>query len=68
MDTAPLLQLGVSGIMLWWFMVRIESRMDQWRQALDRQSRTQLLVLVALPGVSESIKAQSRVLLEELPK
>lgn len=63
-----LLQIGVPGVILWWFMTRVENRLDSLAKALDRQTRTQLILILSLPGVPEPSQRQARELLKELPQ
>lgn len=61
-----LYQLGVTGVVLAWFMFRVEKRMDRVELALDRLTRTQLLTLLARPDVEDAIKTQVRTILAEM--
>lgn len=67
MDTGALVQLGVAGVMLGWFMYRVEHRMDRGERAIDRLSRSLLLDLVARADTTEAVKAQARQVLGEIP-
>ncbi len=60
-----LVQAGVPGIILGWFMWRAEVRLDRLTAALDRMNRTQLLHLMARPDVEEPVKKQAREILGE---
>ena len=62
-----LIQTGVAGILLWWFMNRTEHRLDGLERSIDRLTRTQLLALLADANAGEAIKTQARALLAELP-
>lgn len=63
-----LVQAGVPGILLWWFMTRTERRLDSLERSIDRLSRTQLLALLADASVGEPIKMQARAILAEMPQ
>ena len=62
-----LIQSGVPGILLWWFMQRAENRMDRIERALDRQTKAQLLTIVDKPH-DEQVREQARALLAEIPE
>lgn len=62
-----LVQAGVPGVVLGWFMWRSEVRMDRLERALDRMSRTQLLALLGRPDVEPAVKEQARAILAEMP-
>jgi hypothetical protein len=59
-------QFGIAGVVLAWFMFRVERRMDDMRQALDRLTRAQMLTLLARPDVDEAIKSQVRSIMTEM--
>ena len=70
---AILLQAGVAGAVLAWFMLRAEKRFDMYEDrilrvehALDRLTRAQMLTLLARSDVDEPIKDQARAVLAEL--
>lgn len=61
-----LLQAGVAGVVLAWFMLRAERRIDRVESALDRLTRAQMLTLIARADVEEMVKEQARAVLAEL--
>lgn len=62
-----LLQLGVAGVMLAWFMFRIERRMDAGTRAQDRTSRSILLLVVSLSSAEPVVREQARQIMREIP-
>lgn len=62
-----LLQLGVAGVMLTWFMWRIEARLDRGERSIDRLTRSLLLDLVSRSDTTETLKLQARAILGEMP-
>lgn len=62
-----LLQLGVAGVMLSWFMWRIEARLDRGERSIDRLTRSLLLDLVSRSDTTETLKLQARAILGEMP-
>lgn len=70
METALLQAIapaGVAGVVLFWFMLRAESRLDRLERAIDRLSRTQLLALLDDERTSEQVRRQARAILAEMP-
>lgn len=61
-----LVQAGVLGPVLVWFMLRAEARLERLERAQDRLTRAQMLTLIARPDVEEPIKHQARILLQEI--
>lgn len=61
-----LLNAGVAGGMLLWFMSRAENRLERAERALDRLTRAQMLTLIARPDVEEPIKQHARLILSEM--
>lgn len=62
----PLLtNAGVAGIILAWHLLVVGKRMSMVEEALNRLTRSNLLRLVASPGISPEVKAEVAGLLEE---
>jgi hypothetical protein len=70
MEAAVLFQAlapaGVAGVVLGWFMLRSDGRMDRVERALDRLTRAQMLTLLSRPEVEETVKVQARAVLNEM--
>jgi hypothetical protein len=63
----PLVQAGALGLMLCWFAVRAENRLDALARAVNRQTKAQLLLVMALaasPG-GFVVREQAQALLDE---
>lgn len=65
-ELTPLLNVGSVGLVLAWFMFKAEPRLDAIEQAIDRNTRSNMLVIMALEHVSEPIKHQAQSMLEEI--
>lgn len=55
----PLLQLGGVGACLAWFMFRSEPRLRAIEAAIDRASRTMIVMTIAIANVLEALKWHS---------
>ena len=66
LEFAPLINLGAVGVVLGWFMFRMEPRLEQIEAAIDRLARAQMLLVVAQPDTSPNIRAQAQAILKEL--
>lgn len=60
----PLLQFGVGGGVLVWFMFRSEPRMKGIESAIDRNTRSTLLLVIALGPAAA--KEQANMILQEV--
>lgn len=58
----PLANLGVTGIILWWFMVRQEKRSKATEEATDRCTTALTILLLELEHASEFAKERAREL------
>lgn len=56
---APLLQFGIGGGVLVWFMFRSEPRLKAIEQAIDRMSRSVLLLIVTFGSTVHKEQAKS---------
>lgn len=76
MDLSPLYAYGPLGMMCVWLMWKGDSRLKEVEQTVtlslkdnassqDRATKATMLLLVAIPEVSESIKVQARQLAED---
>jgi len=61
-----LIQYGPIGIVLAWFMLRMEPEMKAVRRAIDRLTRAHLLDVVSRPGASPQVKQLAKEALQEL--
>ena len=62
----PLLQVGAVGCILAWVLIRLEPRLGRVERAIDRNSRTILLAMVANPSTSAVVKEQARMIKDEI--
>lgn len=62
----PLINLGAIGCVLAWFMFRSEPRMTRIEEAIDRNTRAQVLLAMALDVKYPVIKERTQDLLTEL--
>lgn len=67
-DFAPLINVGVTGVILAWFLWKHEPRIKAIEEAIDRMSRTLLLFLLELAHVSDAAKLQAKAIIEEIGK
>lgn len=61
-----LVQYGPLGLILAWFMLRMEPAMLAMRRAVDRLTRAYLLDVVSRPGASPAVKKLATDALQEL--
>lgn len=66
-DIAPLIQGGIPGVVLAWFMVRNERKMESVQAAVDRMSQAILLLIVSRSN-DASVHQQASELLATFPK
>ena len=64
-EFAPLANLGAIGLVLGWFMLRSEPRQRKLEEAMDRQTRMNGYVLIALESLSAPVKKQIDVVIKE---
>lgn len=64
--TTSLLQLGGVGGCLVWFMFRSEPRLRAIESAIDRMSRSLMLLVGSLPSANEAQKQQAKALIREV--
>lgn len=64
---AQLFQVGVAGVMLAWFMYRVERKLDAFARATDRSTRAMLLLVLNLPSARETSKRAARRMIREIP-
>lgn len=65
-EIAPLANLGAMGCVLLWFMLRSEPRMVKLTEALDRMTKMNGYVLIALESLHPAVKKQVQVLIDEV--
>jgi hypothetical protein len=63
----PLLQTGIPGVVLAWFMLRSETRFRGMERAVNRMSRSVLLLVVALNTSNEAMRAEADKMLARMP-
>lgn len=70
---------GALGVFCWWLMTRMETQLkellkenkyaaDRNREAMDRQSRAVLLLLIEVPNIPASTQHQAKSLIEEIDR
>jgi hypothetical protein len=57
-----ILQVGAIGAVLVWHLVRTDSRMERMERALDRTTRSILMLAVTQPGATAATRAQARAI------
>lgn len=62
----PFIQFGAIGACLIWFMFRAEPRLRSIESAIDRMSRSILLLVISLPSSNPTTKEQSKGIEKEL--
>lgn len=60
------IQFGLGGVVLMWFMLRMEPRMRAVEESIDTISRSMLLLAVSLAPHTEAIKQQAKKIEEDL--
>jgi hypothetical protein len=65
-EFAPLANLGAMGLVLLWFMWRLEPRLRKLEETIDRQTRMNGYVIIALESLSPAIKKQVDVVIKEV--
>jgi hypothetical protein len=61
-----LLNVGAIGVVLAWFMFRMERKLDRMSYEVNRLTRAVLLEIVSRPGVSLSVTREAEELLRDL--
>jgi hypothetical protein len=61
-----LLNVGAIGVVLAWFMFRMERKLDRMSYEVNRLTRAVLLEIVSRPGVSRSGTREAEELLRDL--
>lgn len=65
---APLLQTGVAGAILAWFMFRLEPRIRSLEESIDRQVRAMMLDLMAHNQLRSETVRQLQQIVEEIDR
>jgi hypothetical protein len=63
---APLAQLGVSGVVLIWFMLRSDSRMNDLKESMNNLAMAHLMSVVANQEASAAIREQAAKLIRDI--
>ena len=66
MDISPLINLGAVGVVLAWFMIRAETKLDALVRAVNRLALSQVLDVLNRPGISPETKRQARILEQDI--
>jgi hypothetical protein len=61
-----LIQYGPIGVVLAWFMLRMEPAMTGMRRSVDRLTRAHLLDVVSRPGATPAVRQLAKDALREL--
>ena len=64
-DPAIFAQLGVAGVMLYWFMVRFERKLDANTAVLVELSQAILLDVASRENISDRVRVEAHKLLEQ---
>lgn len=64
--TALLVQGGIAGIVLGWFMWRTEGRLKCIENAVDRMAKANLLLVISLKQANDAAKSEANSLLREI--
>lgn len=64
----PIVQVGVAGGVLVWFMWRNEPRLRGIEASIDRLAKAVLINTLALPHVLDVTKDQVKILINEIDK
>lgn len=62
----PLIQFGIAGVVLGWFMFMTEPRLRAMEASIDRMARSVLMLVIALPHATEATKSQAHGIIAEL--
>lgn len=65
-DIQPLLNAGVQGVVLWWFMKSNDRRLERLEQKVELQVRATTVLTLAIPAAPEAAKRQAREILGDL--
>lgn len=63
---APLVNTGAIGCVLIWFMFRNEPRLRNIEAAIDRASRTSLVLVMSVKGISREAQEMAQSLVTEI--
>lgn len=62
----PLINLGAIGVVLFWFLWKTEPRLRRIEDAIDANSRTVLIAVMAMESVPDFVKTQAAEQLKKL--
>lgn len=62
----PLIQAGIPGVVLAWFMLRSEARFRGMEKAVNRMSRSVLLLVVSMDSSNQAVRHEAKGLLAEI--
>ncbi len=63
---APLLNIGGIGVVLFWFMWKMEPRLRSMESTIDRNSRAEMIGVLAMTWVPDPLKDQARAIVKEV--
>lgn len=64
-EWAQLLNVGAVGVVLAWFLYKLEPRLRDIEEALDRLTQAQLLLLINQPHTPEATRREAQRMLDE---
>lgn len=65
-DIAPFVQFGVLGIVLYWFMFRLEKRMDRHSATIDDLTRSITLEILCRSNITTEIRGKADEILDRV--
>lgn len=65
-ELSPLLNIGAVGFVLAWFMFRMEPRMRALEQAVDRNTKANLVLLLNSSESNPNVKTVAKTILQEI--
>lgn len=63
---APIIQFGVGGGVLLWFMFKSEPRLRAIEASIDRMARSILLLVVSHSGSNDALRTQATEIIKEI--
>ncbi len=66
--TTPLLNLGVTGVILGWFMLRLETRLSSNENAQNRQARAMLMLVIRLGKKDDILSNEAKGVIAEIDR
>lgn len=67
-DYSSLVQLGVAGVMLAWFMFRVERKMEDHTQVVNDLARSILLDVLSRDSLTDPLRREATDLMERVSR